>query len=98
MKYTYPVIISKTDGKWHGVYIPDFDCNTQGKDLKDALYMAGDAISLMGIVMQDDGKELPVPYSKPITTDDGDTLYHVDVDFEEYRKSKGAKKNDRKRL
>ena len=41
------------------VFIPDFNINTQGKDIPDAIEMARDAIGLMGIDMQDDGEALP---------------------------------------
>jgi len=44
----YPVIIL-SDGDWYVVRIPDFDCETQGKDMAAASFMAKDAIGLMGI-------------------------------------------------
>lgn len=58
MKNAYPIIM--TQGKEFIVaFIPDFNINTQGKDVPDAIEMARDAIGLMGIDMQDDGEALP---------------------------------------
>ncbi len=95
MKEAYPVILSKTkDGYF--VSIPDFDIATQGKDIPDAIYMARDAIGLMGIDMEDEGKELPKPESVLIEKKDGDIITLVDVDFSEYRKrvdNRAVKKN-----
>lgn len=91
MKNVYPVVLTP-DGKGFTVYVPDFDINTQGDDLAEAIYMARDAIGLMGIDMQDDGKDLPAPSdAKSINVEDGDMLSLVDVDFVEYRR-----KNDMK--
>jgi predicted RNase H-like HicB family nuclease len=63
MKTVYPVIITETTDKKipYLVYVPDFDGCTQGKDLADAIYMAEDVISLMGVDMQDNGKTIPAP-------------------------------------
>lgn len=87
MKNTYPVILSP-DKKGFAVYVPDFDIATQGGDLTEAIEMARDAISLMGIVMEDDQEALPKPSAwseiKAASKDDIITL--VDVDFDGYRK------------
>jgi len=97
MKQAYPVIISKSDGKWHGVYVPDFDINTQGKDIPDAIYMARDAIGIVGITKEDMGQELPLPYSVSIMKENEDDIITlVDIDFTEYRKkadNRAVKKN-----
>lgn len=95
MKQAYPVILSEDkDGVF--VTIPDFNMNTQGKDIPDAIYMARDAIGLIGIDMEDDGLELPVPNSVEYIKQDGDICTLVDVDFAEYRKkidNRAVKKN-----
>ena len=58
MKNAYPIIM--TQGKeFIVVFVPDFNINTQGKDIPEAIEMARDAIGLMGIDMQDDGEALP---------------------------------------
>ncbi|MCD7811582.1 MAG: type II toxin-antitoxin system HicB family antitoxin [Ruminococcus sp.] len=87
MKNSYPIILTP-DEIGYVVYIPDFDVGTEGDTLADAIEMAKDAIGLMGIVMEDDMKEIPAPTPidkvKKNSLDDIITL--VDVDFTEYRK------------
>ena len=91
MKGVYPIVLTPEE-KGFTVYVPDFDINTQGDDLAEAIYMARDAIGLMGIDMEDDGKELPTPTdAKNVIVEDGGLLSLVDVDFVEYRR-----KNDMK--
>ena len=60
MKNSYPILLTP-EKTGFTVYIPDFDINTQGRDLTEAIEMARDAIGLMGIDMEDDGKSLPTP-------------------------------------
>ena len=45
MKKAYPIIITKGQ-KYLVVYIPDFNINTQGKDVPEAMSMARDAIGI----------------------------------------------------
>lgn len=86
MKNTYPIVLTP-EAQGFTVYIPDFDINTEGDDLTEAIEMARDAIGLMGIDMEDDGKALPVPSPlQSIPAQDGDTVSLVDVDFTEYRR------------
>ena len=96
MKNAYPIILIPED-VGYTVYIPDFDINTQGDDLAEAIEMARDAIGLMGIDMEDDGKILPKPsIAKNIKAADGELISLVDVDFAEYRRKnemKVVKKN-----
>ena len=84
-RLAYPIILHETGDGWYAVRIPDFGSYTQGKDLAEALYMARDAIGLCGITMQDDGEEIPQPYSTSYEKTDGEQEYVVDVDFDEYR-------------
>ena len=85
MKSAYPIILTP-GANGFTVYIPDFNINTQGDDLTYAIEMAKDAIGLMGIDMQDDGEDLPIPSdAKAIKIADGDILSLADVDFWEYR-------------
>ena len=81
----YPVILTKADSGYI-VNIPDFDIDTEGKDLADAIFMARDAIGLMGIEMEDNQEELPVPFSTAYDKAENDMVTFVDVDFVEYRK------------
>lgn len=94
-KGAYPVILKREDDGYY-VEIPDFDIGTQGDSIADAMEMARDAIGLMGIDMQDDGKELPMPYQSEVKPEKGDIVTLVDVDFSEYRKkvdNRAVKKN-----
>ena len=81
MKNSYPILLIP-EKKGFTVYIPDFDINTQGKDLTEAIEMARDAIGLMGIDMEDDKKVLPTPSSlESIKTENNEIVSLVDVDF-----------------
>lgn len=88
MKNAYPIIMTR--GKeFIVVYVPDFNINTQGVDVADAMEMARDAIGLMGIDMQDDGEALPEASSLAdiqSTSPAGAMVSLVDVDFGEYRR------------
>lgn len=87
MKNTYPIILTP-DEVGYVVYIPDFNINTEGDTLTEAIEMARDAIGLMGIDMEDDHKELPLPSQLSAVTkeSDADIVTLVDVDFTEYRR------------
>lgn len=94
-KMAYPIVLSKENDGYY-VNIPDFGIATQGEDIADAMAMARDAIGLMGIDLEDDGKCLPVPYSVRIEAEDNDIVTLVDVDFGEYRRkvdNRAVKKN-----
>ena len=70
---------------------------TEGDTFADAIEMARDAIGLVGISMEDNKEEVPVPsdqvaaiekvkeYAEDIDFSKG-VLTYVDVDFSEYRK------------
>lgn len=95
MKGAYPIFMEKTK-KGYYVKIPDFDIGTQGENIPDAMEMARDAIGLMGIDMQDEGKEIPEPYSSKEKPGKDDIVTLVDIDFSEYRKradNRAVKKN-----
>lgn len=87
MKFVYPIILTKGK-KFVVVYIPDFDINTQGSDIGDAIEMARDAIGLVGVDMEDEGEALPKPSSlhdvqKKAPNESIVSL--VDIDFAVYR-------------
>lgn len=97
MKNSYPIILMP-DNVGYLVYIPDFDINTEGNTLTEAIEMARDAIGIVGIDMEDDGEDLPKPTAvsavKTEAADDIVTL--VDVDFGAYRRKndmRSVKKN-----
>lgn len=95
MKDVYPIIISEEKGEYY-VSIPDFDIATQGSSIAESIAMARDAIGIMGIDMEDEGKLLPKPNSVKKQTTESDIVTLVDVDFNKYRKrvdSRAVKKN-----
>lgn len=87
MKAAYPIIMTPGE-KFIVVYVPDFNINTEGADIADAMEMARDAIGIMGIDMEDDKEPIP----EPSTLDDiaaahpDDVVTLVDIDFAEYRR------------
>lgn len=85
----YPVILQEdSDGIF--VTIPDLDNFTQGESIADAIAMARDAISLLIVDYEDDGKEVPKPNTVQFETPDGAIVTYVDVDIEAYRKKYGS--------
>lgn len=87
MRVVYPVIFTKLD-KGYMAFVPDMEINTQGDDLAEAIYMARDAIGLVGIDMEDDEKELPRPTSlEEVEHQPGEIVSLVDVDLTAYRKA-----------
>lgn len=86
MKNSYPIVLIPEETGFT-VYIPDFDINTQGDNLTEAIEMARDAIGLMGIDMEDDGKTLPVASAtSDVKHAENEIISLVDVDFAEYRR------------
>lgn len=87
MKAAYPIVMTQ-DGDFTVVYVPDFDCNTEGHGMADAMEMARDAIGLMGIDREDDEQELPEPseLAKVAAEHPEGLVTLVDVDFTEYRR------------
>ena len=86
MSKAYPIVMTPS-GSGYVVYVPDFSINTEGRDLADAIHMARDAIAMTGIVMQDDGEEIPEAgdmHAIKTSTDEFVTI--VDVDFADYRR------------
>lgn len=86
MKAAYPVL-SAAGKKDILVSIPDFNINTQGKALADAMEMARDAIGIIGMDREDEGEAPPAPSSlssiKKPRQEDSITL--VEADFAAFR-------------
>lgn len=91
MRKAYKIILTPDD-QGYLVTVPDFNCNTQGEDIADALFMARDVIGAMGITLQDMGQEIPAADSVEFTAKADDIVTYVDVDFTEYRKRAENKK------
>lgn len=86
MNVAYPITLTPAKCGYV-VFVPDMQINTEGHDLADALYMAQDAISLMGITLQDMGKPIPAPSAKLPACAENEMATFVLVDFDAYRKA-----------
>jgi len=94
MKVVYPVVF-KNEDDGIVVYVPAFDCGTQGDNYLNAIEMARDVIALMAIDYEDDGKKLPVADFN-IEAKEGEKIALIDVDLLAYRKkydNKAVRKN-----
>ena len=88
MTKVYPVIFTPCEEGGYMVTVPDFPLNTQGDDMAEAIFMARDAIGLMGITMQDDGQPLPEPSAlQSMDCAPGEIASLVDIDFDAYRRA-----------
>ncbi|CAJ1187227.1 type II toxin-antitoxin system HicB family antitoxin [Companilactobacillus nantensis] len=87
MKRVYPIVITRTTDKTipYFVNIPDFNGNTQGSTIFDAIQMARDFINLKITDLEDNHKPIPDSnYSFPqIKKTDIATL--VDINTAEYK-------------
>lgn len=78
--------------------MPDFEINTQGEDVADAIEMVRDAIGVVGIDMEDENEKIPEPtVISEVKVELPDAIITlVDVDFSEYRRKndlRAVKKN-----
>ncbi len=88
MKCAYPIIMTQGK-KFVVVFVPDFNINTQGETVADAIEMARDAIGITGIDMEDENEALPAPSTLAEIHSQipaGSFASLVDVDFTEYRR------------
>ena len=103
MKNVYPAFFTITDTVIL-VEVPDLEILTEGKDMKNAIEMARDAIELKCVSLEDDKKEIPLPseissldVNNGTFAEDGTTVISlVDIDSEEYRRkidTKAVRKN-----
>ena len=87
MKIVYPIILTKIP-EGYAVHCPDIVFDTFGKDLPTAISMARDALGLMGIDMEDEGKPFPTPTPlDKVDYSDGEFVTLVDSDLIDYRKA-----------
>ena len=103
MNNVYPAFFTITDTIIL-VEVPDLEILTEGKDMKNAIEMARDAIELKCVSLEDDKKEIPLPseissldVNNGTFAEDGTTVISlVDIDSEEYRRkidTKAVRKN-----
>ena len=101
MQAVYPVLFTKTEDCIL-VEVPDLEVLTEGKDMKNAIDMARDAMELMCVTLEDHKEEILEPSEtldirKGTFTEDGETiLSYVDIDSGEYRRkidTKAVRKN-----
>ena len=83
-RIAYPVVLTP-DECGYLVYVPAFNIDTSGKNMADAMEMARDAIGIVGIEYQDQGRTLPDVDSGKIITEKDDIVTYVDIDFDTYR-------------
>ena len=91
MKYVYPAVFTKEDDGYL-VSFPDIEnCFTDGNTLDEALEMAQDALNLMLMTMEDDGKPIAPASDIHSVVCDGDSFVSlVAADTTEYRKQYGS--------
>lgn len=62
MKYVYPAIFEPAEEGGFIVTVPDIPhCFTSGKDMAQAIEMAQDALAMLLVDYENEGKEIPVP-------------------------------------
>lgn len=93
MREAYKIVLTPEENGSYTVFVPDFDRGTQGENLADAMYMARDLIGIIGITLQDMGKDIPAPGTAECIAEANEIVTYVDVDFAEYRR-----KNDNKKV
>lgn len=86
MKTAYPIILTPAESGYV-VYVPDFDINTEGDSIANAIEMAADAISLVGITKQDMGQDIPVASSALPKCEGNEIAAFAVVDFDAYRRA-----------
>ena len=88
MKLIYPVIIVPTGKDDYFVSIPDMDIATQGNSIENAIDMARDAICLMAVDLEADGKAIPTAseLSDVKTDEKGAFVTLVDADVTAYKR------------
>lgn len=88
-KYVYPAIFSPED-EWYNVRFPDVEgCLTCGVGVYDAIAMAQDALPLMLMVLEDEGKTGilgPPSEIRDIKLEDGEFATYITADTDQYRK------------
>lgn len=85
-KYVYPAVFTPEEEGRYSVFFPDLEgCYTCGDDLKDAIFMAEDALAFMLYDCERNGSRIPeVSEVKGISVDEGEFINFVACDTLEY--------------
>jgi predicted RNase H-like HicB family nuclease len=86
MKQVYPIILTPAK-RGYVVYVPDFEINTEGNSLPDAIAMARDAIAMTACYREDHGEAIPAPATLSLACEQPQVCALVDVDFAAYRRA-----------
>lgn len=90
MKESYPVILTPGESGYL-VHVPDFEINTEGHTVEEALALSKEAIGRAGSSMEEDGQAVPCPTkieNIASSVSDFELLTLVTVDFDEYHGKK----------
>lgn len=92
MKYAYPAIFTPDNGGF-SVSFPDLEgCYTCGDDIKDAMYMAEDALAFTLFRLERDHGTIPIPsQANSIVTDKESFVSFILCDTLEYHKRNNNK-------
>jgi predicted RNase H-like HicB family nuclease len=91
-KKVYPVILTPLKSGGFCVTMPDFGTHTEGSDLANAIDMAKDALEMMGVFLQDEGKTVPEPSKvKDVKSISNEIVTLITVDFNGYRRKTETK-------
>lgn len=86
MKYVYPAIFTPLDSGEYDVKVPNLPgCQTCGKDLADAIFMAEDAIAMWLWDAESKSEAIPQP-SEVTASMPTQFVNYVVADTDEYRK------------
>lgn len=91
-KYVYSAVFhpNEDDGSIT-VTVPDLPgCITEGKDLANAIYMAGDAVAMWLWYAEDHKEEIPAPAQPPAVTAP-EFVNYVYADTDEYRRKNDSR-------
>ncbi len=91
-KYVYPAVFHpNSDDGSITVTVPSLPgCITEGKDLTDAVYMAGDAVAMWLWCTEDQHEEIPEP-APPPDVKAPEFVSYVYADTDEYRRKFGSR-------
>lgn len=86
-KYVYPAVFHPNAGDGSiTVTVPSLPgCMTEGKDLMDAIYMAGDAVAMWLWCTENQQEEIPAPLPPPEVRSP-EFVNYVYADTDEYRR------------